>query len=296
MANLDYYIRHIENMRIENETGVIGLVKQAQCGNSEAMSQLSQQVADRVLPYIQGLTLNYDLAQDILQETLLELVKSLNSIKSPESFWCWVYRQALGKARHHFRDRNRQRSIVLRVASGLLSQATDESLTGLKYVTRMELSESVLRAIDKLKIEYRNVLMLRCFESLSYAEIAQVLDCKELRARVLFFRAKKSLGRHLTRGGFGKEYILAGLVLFRILTKPSEVSSATTLVSASVLEVDTFAAIISLVSSKAGLLMTSLVTLFTVCTATESVLYGVGVIVFALYVLFWVWLADLHRQ
>ncbi len=269
---------------------------QAQCGDNEAMSQLSQQVADRVLPYIQGLTLNYDLAQDILQETLLEMVKSLNNVRSPESFWCWVYRQALGKVQHHFRDRSRQRSIVLRVASDLLSRAKDESLTGLEYVTRVELSEFVLRAIDKLKIEYRSVLILRCFENLSYAEIAQVLDCKELRARVLFFRAKRSLERHLSRGGFGKECLLAGLVLFRILTKPSEVSSATSLVSASVLDVDAFAAIISLASSKIGLLATSLATLFTVCAATKSVLYGIGVMAFALYVLFWMWLADLYRQ
>jgi RNA polymerase sigma-70 factor (ECF subfamily) len=282
-------------MLIGNETGVIGLVMQAQCGNNEAMSQLSQQVADRVLPYIQGLTLNYDLAQDILQETLLEMVKSLNNIRSPESFWCWVYRQALGKVQHHFRDRSRQRSIVLRVASDLLSRATDKSLTGLEYVTRVELSDAVLRAMDKLKIEYRSVLILRCFESMSYAEIAEVLDCKELRARVLFFRAKRSLGRHLSRGGFGEECLLSGLVLFRILTKPSEVS-ATTLVSASVLDVDTFAAIVSLVSSKAGLLTTSLVTLFTVCATTKSVLYAVGVIAFALYVLFWMWLADLYHQ
>jgi RNA polymerase sigma-70 factor (ECF subfamily) len=282
-------------MRIESKTDVIGLVKQAQCGNTEAMSQLSHQVADRVLPYIQGLTLNHDLAQDVLQETLLEMVKSLNSVKSPESFWCWVYRQALGKAQHHFRGRSRQRSIVLRVASGLLSQATDESLTGLSYVMRKELSEIVLQAIGRLKIEYRNVLILRCFENLSYAEIAQTLDCKELRARVLFFRAKRSLGRHLVRGGFGKECLLAGLVLFRILTKPSEVS-ATTLVSASVLDVDTFAAIVGLVSSKGGLLITSLVTLFTVYATTKSVLYAVGIIALTLYALFWVWLASLYRQ
>jgi len=283
-------------MQIESETGVVRLVKQAQCGDSEAMSQLSQQVTDRVFPYIQGLTLNYDLAEDILQETLLELVKSLDRVKKPESFWCWVYRQALGKVQHHFRDRSRQRSIVLRVASGILGQATDESLTGLNYVKRMELSEIVLRAMGKLKIEYRNVLILRCFENLSYAEIAQVLECKERYARVLFLRAKRSLEKHLVRGNFSTEYLLAGLVLFRILTKPSEVSSTTTLVSASVLEVDTFTAIISLASSKVGLLVTSLVTLFTVCATTKSVLYGVGVLVFTLYVLFWVWLATLYRQ
>lgn len=283
-------------MQIGNETDVIGLVSQAKSGNTEAMSQLSQQVADRVLPYIQGLTLNHDLAQDILQETLLEMVKSLSKVETPENFWCWVYRQALGKAQHNFRDRSRQRSIILRVAKGLLGQSQDESLAGLSYVTRVELSEAVLRAMEKLKMEYRNVLILRCFESLSYAEIADVMDCKELHARVLFFRAKKSLGRQLARGGYGKECLLAGLVLFRILTKPSAVSSATSLVSASILDVDAFVALISLASSKVGLLATSLVTLFTVCATTRSVLYAVGVLVFALYVLFWFWLARLYHQ
>ncbi len=283
-------------MQIENETDFIGLVSKAKCGNTEAMSQLSQQVADRVLPYIQGLTLNHDLAQDILQETLLEMIRSLSKVETPENFWCWVYRQALGKTQHHFRDRNRQKSIILRVAKGLLGQSKDESLAGLTYVTRVELSEAVLRAMEKLKMEYRNVLILRCFESLSYAEIADVMDCKELHARVLFFRAKKSLGRQLAIGGYGKECLLAGLVLFRILTKPSAVSSATSLVSASALDVDAFVALISLASSKVGLMATSLATLFTVFATTRSVLYAVGVVVFALYILFWVWLGKLYQQ
>ena len=226
-------------MQTDSKIDVAILVKQAQRGDSAAMLLLSEQAAEKLLPYIQGLTLNYDLSQDILQETLLELVKSLDKIKNPESFWCWIFRQAHGKVQHHFRDRTRQKSIVLRVASGILSKATDESLTGLNYAMRKELSEIVLKAMDKLKIEYRNVLILRCFENLSYAEIAQVLDCKKICARVLFLRAKRSLQRHLGRGGFGKEYLLAGLVIFRILTKPSEAASAATLVSASVLQVDT---------------------------------------------------------
>ena len=121
-------------MQTDSEIDVIGLVKQAQCGDSAAMLQLTEQVAEKILPYIQGLTLNYDLSEDILQETLLELVKSLNNVKSPESFWCWIYRQALGKAQHHFRSHRRQKSIVLRVATGLLGKATHESLTGLKVL------------------------------------------------------------------------------------------------------------------------------------------------------------------
>jgi RNA polymerase sigma-70 factor (ECF subfamily) len=283
-------------MRTDSEIDVIVLVKQAQRGDSSAMSMLSEQVAKKLLPYIQGLTLNYDLSEDILQETLLELVKSLNKVKNPESFWCWIYRQALGKAQHHFRGRRRQKSIVLRVATGILGQATHDSLSGLNYAMRKELSDVVLKAMGALKLEYRNVLILRCYENLSYSEIAQTMNCKEIYARVLFLRAKRSLRKQLGYGGFGKEYLLAALVLFRILTKPSEATSTTALVTANVLQIDAFAAVISLLASKFGLLITSLVTIFTVYATTQTVLYGIGALILSLYVLFCLWLATLYSR
>ncbi len=283
-------------MHIDSEIDVIGLVKQAQRGDSAAMLLLSEQVAEKLLPYIQGLTLDYNLSEDILQETLLELVKSLNKVKNPESFWCWIYRQALGKAQHHFRSHRRQRSIVLRVATGLLGQATHESLSGLNYAMRKELSDVVLKAMGALKLEYRNVLILRCYEDLSYAEIAETMNCKEIYARVLFLRAKRSLRKQLGYGGFGKEYLLAALVLFRILIKPSEATSTTVLFTASIVQVDAFAAVISLLASKFGLLVTSLVTLFTVYATTRTVLYGIGALILSLYILFCLWLATLYTR
>jgi len=69
---------------------------------------------------------------------------------------------------------------------------------------RKELSQVVVDAMARLRLSYRNVLTLRCYEQMSYAEIAALMGCKELRARVLFFRAKHSLGRQLSQRGFGK--------------------------------------------------------------------------------------------
>lgn len=283
-------------MQIDSETEVVLLVKQAQHGDSAAMCRLCEQVAEKIFPYIQGLTLNHDLSEDILQETLLELVKSLNKVKNPESFWCWIYRQALGKAQHHFRSRRRQKSIMLRVANGILGQAAHESLSGLNYAMRKELSDVVLNAMAAMKLEYRNVLILRCYENLSYAEIAETMNCKEIYARVLFLRARRSLKKQLGYGGFGKEYLLAALVLFRILIKPSETTSTTAVVTANVLQIDAYAAVISMLASKAGLSITSLVTIFTVYATTRTVLYGIGAFILSLYILFCLWLATLYTR
>ena len=50
------------------------LINHAQLGNQESMNRLAELVRERLSAYIYRLTLNYDLTQDLLQETLMELV------------------------------------------------------------------------------------------------------------------------------------------------------------------------------------------------------------------------------
>lgn len=71
--------------------------------------------------------------------------------------------------------------------SDYLSQDHDDSLDRLM---RKELAVVVVDATAQLKLTYRGVLTLRCYEQLPLAKIANLAECKELRARVLFFRAR----------------------------------------------------------------------------------------------------------
>ncbi len=79
------------------------LVKQAQLGCQESMSRLTQVAKGSLCAYIYRLTLNNDLAEDLLQETLLEMVKSLKNLKFERAnqFWAWLYRTALGKVQFY---------------------------------------------------------------------------------------------------------------------------------------------------------------------------------------------------
>ena len=91
------------------------------------------------------------------------------------------------------------------------------------------------RAIDTLKIQYRNILTLRCFQELSYSEIARVIGNTELGARLLFCRAKRSLVRQLAREGYNKSRLLTALTLFAAATlSPIEKASAATVSAAAV--------------------------------------------------------------
>jgi hypothetical protein len=69
-----------------------------------------------------------------------------------------------------------------------------------------------------IEFKYRNILVLRCFDNLSYGQIAGIMGGSELKARLLFFRAKHSLKNQLERHGFKRDHLLAALTIFADLT------------------------------------------------------------------------------
>jgi RNA polymerase sigma factor (sigma-70 family) len=209
---------------MDDEGSFIQLIRQAKLGDRGAMDCLAETVRQRLYGYIYRLTLNHDVTQDLLQETLMRMVESIRELENPDRFWCWLFRTALGKVQHHYRDVARSQQVEFSALSRqrMSDYLAEDHEDGLSYAAREELYTTIVSAMAKLRLPYRNVLMLRCYEQMSYAEIADQMGCKELRARVLFFRAKRSLHRQLTRRGFAKGLLVTALGLFGVLTAPTE--------------------------------------------------------------------------
>ncbi len=263
------------------------LIRQAQLGNPQSMNELAQLAEGRLFAYIYRLTLNYDLARDLLQETLLKMVESLKELKNVEKFWSWLFRIALSEAQHYFRDRKKKHTIHISAFSKeRLSEYTSEDFDdGLNYLMRRELSETVFQAMTKLKLMYRNVLILRCFEQMSYAEIADLMDCKELRARILFFRAKHLLKRQLSQRGFGKELLLVSLGLFGLLTTPVKAAPAAGMVTASLLDVGFAAAFIGAAGTKLSIAIVTAIAALTLTFSIENFIFWFALFCYVLFCL-----------
>jgi RNA polymerase sigma-70 factor (ECF subfamily) len=238
---------------MDAEEGFSQLVRQAQLGDRQSLDRLAEAVAPRLQAYIYRLTLNHDLTQDLLQETLLKMVERIKELEHPERLWAWLFRTALGQVQHYYRDRARAQAIEISARSRRRMSAylEENHEDGLSYAMRRELCEATVDAMARLQLTYRNVLSLRCFEQMSYAEIAEALECKELRARVLFFRAKRSLTRQLVRRGFAKGLLVTALGLFGLLTSPGESTSAGA-VTASTLSVGAVAKFVGLTGTSSG--------------------------------------------
>ena len=70
----------------------------------------------------------------------------------------------------------------------LFRSATPESI-----VTQLESEHELLSALNELQSPYREVVILRAFNELSFREIGEVLGHDENWSRVTFYRAKLKL-------------------------------------------------------------------------------------------------------
>jgi RNA polymerase sigma-70 factor (ECF subfamily) len=232
------------------------LIHQAQLGNKDSLDQIVEVVRVHLFGYIYRLTLDYDLTQDLLQETILFMIQSLNQLEHAEQFWHWMFRTALGKVQHYNREMKRKKAVELseseqmRIHHDVYADHND----GLTDLLRKELSDAVFRAMRRLKLRYRNVLVLRCFENLEYSEIAEVLNISETQSRVLFFRAKTSLRSQLATDGLGSRYFLLALALFGLATNSTGAVSTTT-ITASTMQVGFVPTVLAWLSSKLGLVL-----------------------------------------
>jgi RNA polymerase sigma-70 factor (ECF subfamily) len=239
---------------------IVELVKKAQLGCQDNMRELAELAEGRVRAYLYRVTLNGDLAEDLLQETMLQMVKSLKDLVKPQSFWPWLYRVAMGKAQHHFRSQAKHRKVIRLEESQLEAVCGGHSEgNGLDNAIRGELAHAIFDGIEGMKFRYRNVLVLRCFEQKQYAEIAQIMDCSRTTAQVWFFRAKQILKKKLVKQGFSKAMMLTGLCLFGKMTAPAKAAFVSCTVAGESTKVSLAATVLGVLTTKLGIVITVLI-------------------------------------
>ncbi|MEJ2705648.1 MAG: sigma factor, partial [Sedimentisphaerales bacterium] len=129
----------------------IELVSQARLGGQNAMSLLAQRAMERVRAYVYRVTLDSDLTEDLSQEVLLQMVKSLDDLHAAEHFWPWLYRIAQNKIKQHYKAKQRRISLSDTVfyRSFVARRNLDYQDDGLREATQKELSKKVMLAMKR---------------------------------------------------------------------------------------------------------------------------------------------------
>ena len=214
---------------MEKRPDFSALVTGARRGDAESTEQLAHLSEPRIRAFIYRTTLDKDLTEDLVQETLLEMFKALKKSQEIKHFRPWIFQIAASKINMFFRARRRRAAVQFSSLedSTLERVLADDSGEAADGAIRRELVGFMMEAMSKLKRRQRAVVALRCFEDLSYSEIAQTIGCSETDARTSFFRARQSLKKQLSRRGFSRSSLLIALALFGKLTAPGEAATVT---------------------------------------------------------------------
>lgn len=159
----------------------IRLVDQARLGDKESLEQLAKLAQESLRDDVYRMSLDAHLTDDIVQETILEMVKILGELKESDRFWPWLYKIALNKLRLHHRREKVRRTVPISEAAVVAGQKRE-----MPELVAEELKEVVSNAMQGLKSEHRIVLSLRCYKEMEYAAIAETMGCSEFAARKLF--------------------------------------------------------------------------------------------------------------
>jgi RNA polymerase sigma-70 factor (ECF subfamily) len=232
------------------------LVDQARRTGGESLNRLCELTRDRLHTYVRRTTLDEQLVDDIVQETYIEMFNCFHKLQNPDSFWPWLRGIAYNKLRQYYQSEKRQKAILQpEVATIYLEQnGSDLSHDGSGRLMSKDMKEIILAAMNGISPKQRAIINLRCFEAMAYKDVAGLLKCTELHARVLFYRAKKALQKQLQKRGIGKGAMLSSLMMFGALTSKGSAANATVAITPAVMKVGAAPVVVAgLLSLKGGI-------------------------------------------
>ena len=177
------------------------LLLAARAGSAEALDQLYQRFAGRLLAIIRlrmGRNLRTRVeSRDILQATLLKSFEHLDQFAGSEtsSLVAWLARIAENEIRDQVDFQHRQRRDL--AASIPLDEEHERVATRVRSAfSQVAISEEAARleqALDQIEADHREVIILRKLEELSFKDVAARMGRSEDACRMLLARAMVAL-------------------------------------------------------------------------------------------------------
>jgi RNA polymerase sigma-70 factor (ECF subfamily) len=176
-------------------------------GSQDAFRVLVERYQSRIINLVYRYIGDRNRAEDIAQEVFLRVFVHRKRYRQSGRFSTWIFTIAANLAKNEIRRIVRLRGsveidTVEGTAGGPGNYITDGAPGPDIDVSRAELSSIVARAVRKLPPKYREALVLRDLEGLSYEEIGEILKIPGGTVRSRINRARLSLREKLA--GYAK--------------------------------------------------------------------------------------------
>ncbi len=160
--------------------------------SDENFSEAVVKYRDRIFLVISKYIRNREDARDLTQEAFIKAYRSRESFRGESSLYTWIFRIAVNLALNH-KSRSRTSLYSSLEDSPELHDGSDPS----SGVAGRELNQRIDEAVSELPNRQRMAFVLRYYEELPFAGVAENLNITEGAAKANYHQAIKKLRRKL---------------------------------------------------------------------------------------------------
>jgi len=197
-------LKQRENQAAENSEE-LDLAEKIARGDDASFEILVRQYGGQMLAVAKRITRNDADAQDCLQEAFINAYKNMGSFEGRAALGTWLHRIITNVSLMRLRSQRRIAEFTVDAPIDVLipSFESDGSRSGNTPISdideiellyqRGETREAINRAIDRLPVDYRAVVIARDLEDLSTEETSKLLDISTSLVKTRLHRARAAL-------------------------------------------------------------------------------------------------------
>ena len=169
------------------------LVEACLSGDSAAFGALVDRYESTLFNVALQITGTREDAMDATQSAFVKAYEKLHTFDRSRRFFSWLYRIAINEALNHTRHRGRESNLE----GDVPAWSTDPE----QAVGASETWAEVMRAVARLGIEHRSVVVLRHLQGMTYREIAGILGISEKKVKSRLFEGRRQIREMLAERG-----------------------------------------------------------------------------------------------
>ena len=166
------------------------LMEDVRDGKVERLAILFERHHIMLFNFFLRLTGNRSVSEDLVQDVFLRILKYRETYLSQSRFAVWMYQIARNVHVDHLRKQKPELPID--------EQFEEPAASGPDTVERLGLGEeaaTLRRALDRLPLRKKEILLLSRFQGMKYREIAELMGCDIGSIKSTIHRAVKELGK-----------------------------------------------------------------------------------------------------
>lgn len=167
----------------------------------EVMDYIIDEYGEEIKRLIFTYVKTHSITDDIFQEFLIKVYRSIDDFKKKSKLKTWLYRIAINKCKDYLRSPIHRILGMNEVFSPKQEKSAEDA------VIRKEQNVQLANAVLSLPVKYREIMILRYYQSFSIQQISQLLHINESTVKTRLLRGKSKLRQKLGGDSYGYETI-----------------------------------------------------------------------------------------